>query len=116
MRTFRAMDVKEHMMFMIFFRRIYFGQGSQVTGGAGYIGSHAVKALGEIGYTVLVFDNLSNGHRDAVLHGDLIVGDLANTVLLDTTIKEFQPEAVMHFASFIEVGESVREQLLILPK
>ncbi len=82
-----------------------------VTGGAGYIGSHAVKELGEKGYTILVYDNLSKGHRDAVLHGDLVVGDLADSELLDKTIKDFQPEAVMHFASFIEVGESVREPL-----
>ncbi len=82
-----------------------------ITGGAGYIGSHAVKILGEKGYTILVYDNLSKGHRDAVLHGDLIVGDLGDTELLDSTITEFQPDAVMHFASFIEVGESVREPL-----
>ncbi len=82
-----------------------------VTGGAGYIGSHVVKALGEKGFTVLVYDNLSNGHRDAVLHGELVVGDLADTKLLDRTIKEFVPDAVMHFAAFIEVGESVKEPI-----
>ncbi len=82
-----------------------------VTGGAGYIGSHVVKALGEKGYTVLIYDNLSNGHRDAVLHGELVVGDLADTKLLDRTIKEFVPDAVMHFAAFIEVGESVKEPI-----
>ncbi len=78
-----------------------------VTGGAGYIGSHVVRALGEKGFTVLVYDNLSKGHRDAVLHGDLVVGDLADSKLLDHTLKEFRPDAVMHFAAFIEVGESV---------
>jgi UDP-glucose 4-epimerase len=82
-----------------------------VTGGAGYIGSHVVKALGENGFTVLVYDNLSKGHRDAVLYGKLVVGDLADTKLLDHTIKEFRPDAVMHFAAFIEVGESVKEPL-----
>jgi UDP-glucose 4-epimerase len=82
-----------------------------VTGGAGYIGSHVVKALGEKGHDVLVYDNLSKGFRDAVLHGKLVVGDLADTALLKRTIKDFKPDAVMHFAAFIEVGESVREPL-----
>lgn len=82
-----------------------------VTGGAGYIGSHVVKALGEKDFTVLVFDNLSKGHRDAVLHGELVVGDLADTKLLDRTVKEFRPDAVMHFAAFIEVGESVSDPI-----
>ncbi len=82
-----------------------------VTGGAGYIGSHVVKALGEKGYDVLVYDNLSKGFRDAVLHGELVVGDLADTALLRRVIKDFKPDAVMHFAAFIEVGESVRDPL-----
>jgi UDP-glucose 4-epimerase len=82
-----------------------------VTGGAGYIGSHVVKALGEKGYDVLVYDNLSKGFRDAVLHGKLVVGDLADTALLKRAIKDFKPDAVMHFAAFIEVGESVRDPL-----
>jgi len=82
-----------------------------ITGGAGYIGSHVVAALGERGYAVLTYDNLSKGHRDAVLQGELIVGDLADTALLEKTIKDFRPDAVMHFAAFIEVGESVREPL-----
>ncbi len=79
-----------------------------VTGGAGYIGSHVVKSLGEKGFKVLVYDNLSKGHRDAVLCGSLVVGDLADTVLLEQAVKEFKPDAVMHFAASIEVGESVR--------
>ncbi len=78
-----------------------------VTGGAGYIGSHVVKALGDKGYAVVVYDNLSKGHQDAVLHGKLVVGDLADTKLLDQTVKELNPDGVMHFAAFIEVGESV---------
>lgn len=82
-----------------------------VTGGAGYIGSHVVKALGEKGFKVLAYDNLSKGHREAVLHGDLVVGDLADTRLLDHTIQEFRPDAVMHFAAFIEVGESVTDPI-----
>ncbi|MEK6698645.1 MAG: UDP-glucose 4-epimerase GalE [Nitrospirota bacterium] len=80
-----------------------------VTGGAGYIGSHVVKALGEKGATVLVYDDLSKGHRDAVLYGELVVGDLADQALLARTLRAFKPDAVMHFAAFIAVGESVRE-------
>lgn len=78
-----------------------------VTGGAGYIGSHVVKALGERGDIVLSYDNLSTGHRSAVLYGDLIVGDLADTGLLTSVLSDFRPDAVMHFAASIEVGESV---------
>jgi len=80
-----------------------------VTGGAGYIGSHAVKVLGEKSHSVLTYDNLSKGHQDAVLYGELIAGDLADAELLERTIRDFRPDAVMHFASFIEVGESVKE-------
>jgi UDP-glucose 4-epimerase len=82
-----------------------------VTGGAGYIGSHVVKALGEKGYEVLVVDNLSKGHREAVLYGKLVVADLEDKETLDAIFREFKPDAVMHFAAFIEVAESVREPL-----
>jgi UDP-glucose 4-epimerase len=82
-----------------------------ITGGAGYIGSHVVKALGEQGYDVLVFDNLSTGHADAVLHGKLIQADLSDTAMLAKALDEFKPAAVMHFAASIEVAESVREPL-----
>jgi len=82
-----------------------------VTGGAGYIGSHVVLALGEAGHQVLVYDNLSTGRREAVLHGDLVVGDLADHALLAQTLEHFRPDAVMHFAASIEVGESVRAPL-----
>jgi len=82
-----------------------------VTGGAGYIGSHVVKMLGELGHQVLVYDNLSTGHDWAVLHGELVVGDLADTALLVRTVDGFSPDAVMHFAAFIQVEESVREPL-----
>jgi UDP-glucose 4-epimerase len=82
-----------------------------VTGGAGYIGSHVVKALGTQGHVVLSYDNLSKGHRDAVLCGDLVVADLADIARLDEVIAGFRPDAVMHFAAFIEVGESVRDPL-----
>jgi UDP-glucose 4-epimerase len=82
-----------------------------VTGGAGYIGAHVVLALGAAGYQVLTYDNLSTGRRDAVLQGALVVGDLADRALLRRTLAEFQPDAVMHFAASIEVGESVRDPL-----
>ncbi len=82
-----------------------------VSGGAGYIGSHVVKALGEKGFSVLVYDNLSKGYRDAVLQGRLVVGDLADIGLMDTVINEFKPDAAMHFAAFIEVGESVLDPI-----
>lgn len=82
-----------------------------VTGGAGYIGSHVVKALGEKGFQVIILDNLSTGHRDSVLAGELIESDLADTALLDRVFEQYRPDAVMHFAAFIEVGESVRDPL-----
>ncbi len=82
-----------------------------VTGGAGYIGSHVVKALGEAGHSILVYDNLSTGHEWAVLYGRLVRGDLANQALLFHTMEEFRPDAVMHFAAYIQVEESVREPL-----
>ncbi len=82
-----------------------------ITGGAGYIGSHMVAALGEQGYNVLVYDNLSTGYRDSLLFGKLVVGDLSDQVLLRKTLREFRPDAVMHFAAFIQVGESVKEPL-----
>lgn len=82
-----------------------------VTGGAGYIGSHVVKALGEQGFPVVVLDNLCRGHREAVLSGDLVEGDLADAVMLDRVFEQYRPVAVMHFAAYIEVGESVRDPL-----
>ncbi|UWZ78115.1 UDP-glucose 4-epimerase GalE [Geoalkalibacter halelectricus] len=82
-----------------------------VTGGAGYIGSHVVKALGERGCEVLTYDNLSTGHAEAVLHGDLVRGDLADGTLLRETLRGFRPDAVIHFAAHIEVAESVADPL-----
>ena len=82
-----------------------------VTGGAGYIGSQVVLALGQAGYDVLTYDNLSTGNRDAVLAGELVVGDLADKALLARTLAEFKPDAVMHFAASIEVGESISNPL-----
>ena len=82
-----------------------------VTGGAGYIGSHVVKLLGEHGFELLTYDNLSTGHRWAVLHGGLWVGDLTDRKTLRRAFEEFRPEAVIHFAALIVVPESVREPL-----
>lgn len=82
-----------------------------VTGGAGYIGSHVVKALGEKGYEVLTYDNLSSGNKEAVLYGDLFIGDLADKETVKSVIADFKPQAVMHFAASIVVPESVREPL-----
>jgi len=82
-----------------------------VTGGAGYIGSHAVKALGKAGHEICVFDNLSTGHEWAVLSGKLVRGDLEDRSAIDRVIRDFSPDAVMHFAAYIQVEESVREPL-----
>lgn len=80
-----------------------------VVGGAGYIGSHMVKMLLDSGHDVVTLDNLSSGHRDAVLGGVFVEGDLADVDCLDKVFTEHKPDAVMHFASFIQVGESVRK-------
>jgi len=80
-----------------------------VVGGAGYIGSHMVKMLLGAGHTVITLDNLSSGHRDAVLGGSFVEGDLADTECLNRVFEQHKPEAVMHFASYIQVGESVRK-------
>ena len=82
-----------------------------ITGGAGYIGSHVVKLLGEQGHDILVYDNLSTGHEWAVLYGKLVTGDLADKIFLEKTIQDFKPDGVLHFAAFIQVEESVREPL-----
>jgi UDP-glucose 4-epimerase len=82
-----------------------------VTGGAGYIGSHVVKALGERGYDLLTYDNLSTGHPWAVLYGTLVKGDLSDPKRLDEVVRTFRPDAVMHFSAFIQVEESIRAPL-----
>jgi UDP-glucose-4-epimerase GalE len=79
-----------------------------VTGGAGYIGSHACKALAEAGLEPVTYDNLSTGHEWAVQWGPLITGDLADGELLRRTISQFHVKAVLHFAASSLVGESVR--------
>jgi UDP-glucose-4-epimerase GalE len=80
-----------------------------VTGGAGYIGSHAAKALQRAGYRVVVFDNLVAGHRGAVKFGELVEGDTADTSAVRAALRRYDIFAVMHFAAFLDVGESVRE-------
>lgn len=80
-----------------------------VVGGAGYIGSHMVKTLLRAGYQVVIFDNLSTGYRDAVIGGDFVFGDLADRASLAYLFAGYQFDAVMHFASFIQVGESVQQ-------
>lgn len=79
-----------------------------VVGGAGYIGSHMVITLQEAGYQPIVLDNLSKGHRDAVLGAELIIGDMQDKALLKALFTAHTFSAVMHFASFIEVAESVQ--------
>ena len=80
-----------------------------VIGGAGYIGSHMVKRLGQLGCAVTTLDNLSSGHRDAVLCGEFVHGDLADQEMLADVLQPGRFDAVMHFASFIQVGESVQK-------
>lgn len=92
-----------------------------VTGGAGYVGSHGVKALAEAGYDVVVYDDLSAGHAEAIdriarEHRDrkvhLVRGDIGDTALVRQTLQDTGASAVMHFAARLLVGESVREPFL----
>ncbi len=78
-----------------------------VTGGAGYIGSHACKALAANGFQPVVYDSLVRGHRSLVKWGDLIVADLHDTETLAGVFRRYQPAGVLHFAAFAYVGESV---------
>ena len=79
-----------------------------VTGGAGYIGSHACKALQQLGFIPVTFDNLVTGWRDAVKYGPLEVGDLLNKRDVDRVFAKHSPFAVMHFAALSQVGESMQ--------
>lgn len=83
-----------------------------VIGGAGYVGSHATRLLRQNGHTVWVYDNLSVGHRQAVPEGCLIEGDVADRPLLTSVLQEKKIDAVMHFAAFALVGESVADPAL----
>lgn len=82
-----------------------------VTGGAGYIGSHVVRQLGEQGENVVVLDNLSTGFREAVLHGTLVEGDTGDTALVSRVLDQYQVDTVMHFAAHTIVPESVSNPL-----
>lgn len=82
-----------------------------VTGGAGYIGSHTCKALAERGWTPVVYDNLSTGHRSFVKWGPFVQGDLHDAERLKDTFRTFRPVAVFHFAASALVTESVRDPL-----
>lgn len=80
-----------------------------VVGGAGYIGSHMVKMLVAQECQVVTLDNLSTGYRNSVKYGDFVEGDIADSVLLDNIFSSDEFDAVMHFASFIEAGGSVKD-------
>ena len=80
-----------------------------VVGGAGYIGSHMVKRLRRAGFHAVVADDLSAGRREATLGAPLHVGDIGDAAFVDALLRQTRPAAVMHFASFIQVGESVAD-------
>ena len=82
-----------------------------VTGGAGYIGSHTVKKLGEAGYEIVVYDNLSTGSADAVLYGKLVEGELNDVERLSEVFARHKFDAVLHFAASISVPESLVKPL-----
>ena len=86
-----------------------------VTGGAGYVGSEAVRQLAEAGHDVVVFDNLFQGHRAAVdPRADFVDGDLADRAAIDRAIAAHRPEGILHFASQTLVGESMEKPFLHL--
>lgn len=80
-----------------------------IVGGAGYIGSHMVKYLIQKGHRPIVLDNLSTGHKQSVKNAELVIGDIQDRTLLNHVFSSYPITAVMHFASFIQVGESVRD-------
>jgi UDP-glucose-4-epimerase GalE len=87
-------------------------QSVLVTGGAGYIGSHACKALARAGYRPVAYDNLSRGHREAVLWGPLVEGDIADRNRVAAALRDHRVAGIMHFAAFAYVGESVADPAL----
>ncbi len=82
-----------------------------VTGGAGYVGSHAAKALRQAGYHVVIYDNLSAGHRPAALGAPVIHGDVGDTDAVRRAIRESGAASVMHFAAWLSVADSVRDPI-----
>jgi UDP-glucose 4-epimerase len=87
------------------------GEPILVTGGAGYIGSHVVRDLGAMGYRPVVLDNLSSGKPGAVLAGELVRGDVCDAELVGSLLRRHAIRSVLHFAAFIQVGESVEQPL-----
>lgn len=82
-----------------------------ITGGAGYIGSHTVKKLGEAGYEIVIYDNLSTGSSNAILYGELVQGNLHNIECLSQVFANHKFDAVLHFAASISVPESLARPL-----
>ena len=82
-----------------------------VTGGAGYIGSHTCKALSAAGFRPIAYDNMVAGHDWAVKWGPLVKGDILDRSRLEEVVRQFRPAAVMHFAAYADVGESVEQPL-----
>src|SRR5688572_19433344 len=80
-----------------------------ITGGAGYVGSHCVKALSAAGHECIVYDSLFRGHREFVRWGPLIEGDVRDAAALSAVFSRHRVDAVLHFAALSYVGESVRE-------
>jgi UDP-arabinose 4-epimerase len=80
-----------------------------VTGGAGYVGSHACKALADAGFVPVTYDNLSRGHRWAVRFGPFEEGDILDRSRLDAVLSAYSPVAILHFVAFSYVGESVEK-------
>ncbi|RLJ20590.1 UDP-glucose 4-epimerase GalE [bacterium endosymbiont of Escarpia laminata] len=86
-------------------------KGILITGGAGYIGSHTARQLGEAGERLITLDNLSTGFREAVLYGELVVGDTGDRALVSRVLKEHDIDTVLHFAAHTVVPESVEDPL-----
>lgn len=80
-----------------------------VTGGAGYIGSHACKALAAAGHEPITYDTLEHGFRQAVQWGPLEVGDVRDRARLEAALRKYEPEAVFHMAGYVAVSESVAD-------
>lgn len=88
-------------------KRGFMNKNVLVVGGAGYIGSHTTLALQEAGFTAVVYDNFSSGHRDACFGAHLVEGDLVDTARLIETMRDYDIGSVIHFAALIEAGQSV---------
>jgi UDP-glucose-4-epimerase GalE len=92
-------------------KKVGLGENILVVGGAGYIGAHMCKLLAAKGFVPVVLDNLSTGHRNAVKWGPLVEGNMGDPVVLDRIFSDYAIAAVMHFAAFINVGDSVEQPL-----